>query len=503
MNPREINRRRRQVLGAALSAPALVGAGDQTPALAPSPASGPVPALAQVAGAAPAPRPTQRMPEGFVWGAGTSSYQIEGSPTRAGGGESVWDAFCRMPGAIRDGSSGEMACDHVNRYTGDVALMRRLGLGAYRFSLSWPRLFPEGVGRRHEPGFDFYDRLIDALLEAGITPWITVFHWDYPLALQRRGGWMMRESSDWFADYARAVVERYSDRVRHWLTHNEPEVFIRLGHHLGTHAPGEKRPWADVLRVAHHVLLAHGKAVQAMRAAARQPLEIGIVAALHPGIPASESPADIEAARRFSFDGLAGWLIEPVYKGQWPAAQLAQYAPDLLEHDPADLNTMAQPLDFFAMNTYQGAVVRGLDNGQVQALPREQGHPRTAFAIFDVTPQALRWGPRWYHERYQLPVVVTENGMSLTDWVSLDGRVDDPQRIDFMRRYLRELRQAVTDGVPIKGYFAWSLLDNFEWAEGYRERFGLVFVDWQTQARLPKASFDWYAEVIRSQGATL
>ena len=439
----------------------------------------------------------------FVWGSGTSSYQIEGTPTQDGGGESVWDVFAHRAGTIKDGHTGDVACDHYRRHRDDVGLMKDLGLGAYRFSLSWPRLFPEGTGRQNEKGFAFYDRLIDDLLGAGITPWITLFHWDYPQALQQRGGWMVRESADWFADYAQAAVVRYSDRVKHWFTHNEPEVFIFLGHHLGTHAPGEKRPWADILRISHNVMLAHGKAVQAMRAHARQKIEIGYVAALWPGIPATNDQADLDAARRHTFGGLAGWLLDPVYKGEYPQQQLAEYGNQVPEHDPADLKIMAQALDFFAMNTYQGNLVRAGADGKPQTVAWPQGNPHTAFWVFDVVPQALYWGPRWYHERYKLPIYVTENGMSLTDWVALDGRVDDPQRIDYLRRYLRELARAAGEGVDIRGYFAWSLLDNFEWAEGYRERFGLVHVDFATQQRTPKRSFDWYRETIRANGANL
>ncbi|MEZ5740282.1 MAG: family 1 glycosylhydrolase [Burkholderiaceae bacterium] len=399
---------------------------------------------------------------GFLWGSGTSSYQIEGSPIHDGGGESVWDTFARQPGAIKDGHSGDIACDHYRRHREDVGLMQDLGLGAYRFSIAWSRLFPEGVGRRNENGFAFYDRLIDDLLAAGVTPWITLFHWDYPQALQQRGGWMVRESTDWFADYARAVVERFSDRVRHWFTHNEPEVHIFLGHHQGTHAPGEKRPWADILQISHHMMLAHGKAVQAMRAAARQPLEIGYVAALWPAIPATDSEADLAAARKATFGGLAGWLLEPVYKGEYPQQQLAEYAGQIPRHDANDLEVISQPLDFFAMN----APTRVWSCGPAPTATRRLCHLHRATrarrsGVFDVVPQALYWGPRWYHERYGLPIYVTENGLSLTDWVSIDGRVDDPQRIDFMRRYLRELRRAAGDGVDVRGYFYWSLLDNF------------------------------------------
>ena len=439
----------------------------------------------------------------FVWGSGTSSYQIEGSPIHDGGGESVWDVFSRQPGAIRDGYSGDIACDHYNRHQEDVGLMKELGLGAYRFSLAWSRLFPEGTGRRNEKGFAFYDRLIDDLLAAGVTPWITLFHWDYPQALQERGGWMVRESTDWFADYAQACVERYSDRVKHWFTHNEPEVHIFLGHHLGTHAPGEKREWEDILTISHHMMLAHGKAVQVMRSVARQPLEIGYVAALWPAIPATNSEADIEAARKATFGGLAGWLLEPVYKGEYPQRQLAEYAGKVPKHDPEDLKIMAQPLDFFAMNTYQGVVVRAGPDGEPENLPSPQGTPRTAFWVFELVPEALYWGPRFYHERYGLPVYVTENGLSLTDWKSLNGKVEDPNRIDFMRRYLSQLNRAAADGVDVRGYFYWSLLDNFEWAEGYRERFGLIHVDYQTQQRTPKLSYDWYQQTIRENGANL
>ncbi|MEZ5658421.1 MAG: GH1 family beta-glucosidase [Burkholderiaceae bacterium] len=465
----------------------------------PNPADQPSGARAQ--NQAGAKRPAFR-PD-FVWGSGTSSYQIEGSPLNDGGGASVWDTFAHTPGTIRDGSTGDVACDHYGRHREDVALMKDLGLGAYRFSIAWSRLFPEGTGRRNEKGFAFYDRLVDDLLAAGVTPWITLFHWDLPQALQDRGGWMKRESTDWFADYAQAVVERYSDRVKHWFTHNEPEVHLFLGHHQGTHAPGEKRPWKDILTMSHHMMLAHGKAVQVMRAVAKQPLQIGYVAALWPGIPATESAADIEAARRSTFGGLAGWLLEPVYKGEYPQPQLSEWAGDVPSIYPADMVTISQPLDFFAMNTYQGVVVREGPDGKPQNVPPPHGNPRTAFWVFDVVPKSMYWGARFYHERYGLPVYVTENGLSLTDWVALDGQVHDPNRIDFMHRYLSELRRAAGDGVDIGGYFYWSLLDNFEWAEGYRERFGLVHVDYQTQKRTPKQSFDWYRQTIRENGANL
>ena len=441
--------------------------------------------------------------ERFVWGAATSSYQIEASPTRAGGGASVWDAFCRRPGAIRDGSSGEIACDHYERYRADVALMGELGIRAYRFSIAWPRVLPEGVGPPNGRGYEFYDRLVDALLAAGIEPWVTLFHWDYPEALYRRGGWLNRDSAQWFADYAAAVVARLSDRVTRWITFNEPEVFIVLGHHLGVHAPGDKLPWGEILRVSHHVLLAHGRATLAIRAAAKRPCEIGYVAALEPAIPAGAQAADAEAARRATFSGMAAWLLDPVYLGSYPERELSAWAKDVPAFPAEDLRTIRQPLDFFGANIYQGNVVRAGAEGNAERVPRPPGAPRTLMDVFDVVPEALQWGPRFYWERYRLPVVVTENGLSNCDWVAQDGSVHDPQRIDFMQRYLGQLALARAGGASVRGYFAWSLLDNFEWAEGYRQRFGLVHVDFATQRRTPKDSFRWYRDVIRTNGASL
>jgi beta-glucosidase len=441
--------------------------------------------------------------QGFVWGAATSSYQIEGSPAGSGGGASVWDAFCRRPGAIRDGSSGEIACDHYNLYREDVALMRALGVGAYRFSIAWPRVIPEGVGSPDVAGFDFYDRLVDSLLAAGIEPWVTLFHWDYPEALYKRGGWLDRGSPQWFADYAVAVLARLSDRVTRWITFNEPEVFLVLGHHLGVHAPGDKRPWAEVLRAAHHVMLAHGLATSAIRASSKRPCQIGYVAALEPAIPATAQAGDVEAARRATFSGMAAWLLDPAYLGSYPERELGAWAKDVPQFPADDLRTIRQPLDFFGANIYQGNVVRAGADGAPERVARARGTPRTLMDVFDVVPEALHWGPRFYWERYRLPIVITENGMSGCDWVALDGRVHDPQRVDFMQRYLGQLVLARAAGVDVRGYFAWSLLDNFEWAEGYRQRFGLIHVDFATQRRTPKDSFYWYRDVIRTSGATL
>lgn len=439
----------------------------------------------------------------FVWGAATAAYQIEGANMAEGRGECVWDMLCRKPGAVQRGESGAVACDHYNRYPEDVALMKGLGLDAYRFSFGWPRLFPSGTGERNEPGFDFYDRLIDELLLAGIEPWGTMFHWDYPVDLYHRGGWMNPDSPKWFADYATSLAERYSDRVRHWFTLNEPQCFIGLGLQVGVHAPGDKLAWKEVLLAAHHSMLAHGLAVQALRATAKGSVQIGMAPVGSVSVPASESPADIEAARmatesvtkREIFSN--SWWMDPVLLGHYPEEGLATFGPDVPRFSDSDLATMCQPLDFFGVNTYQAQKVRMGSDGQPEVVERPTGAMRTAFD-WPVEPDCLYWMARFAYERYKLPIVVTENGLSNIDWVALDGGVHDPQRIDYLARHLQGVSRAISDGVDVRGYFQWSLLDNFEWAEGYKQRFGLIYVDYETQKRTPKDSYYWYRDLIAS-----
>ncbi|HSC86980.1 MAG TPA: GH1 family beta-glucosidase [Polyangiaceae bacterium] len=453
---------------------------------------------------------TVGFPDDFVWGAAAASYQIEGASEADGKGPSVWDMFCERPGAVFEGHSGRTAVDHYHRYPEDVALMRELGLGAYRLSLSWSRLFPEGKGRINEAGFDFYDRLLDSLLAAGITPWVTLFHWDYPLALFEQGGWLNRDSADWFAEYAAAVARRFSDRVTHFFTQNEPQVYLGLGHQQGEHAPGLTLPLSQVLLAGHHSLLAHGKAVQALRANARQRLQLGYAPVGLPKLPVSDDPAHLELARRATFTITERnvwnntWWMDPVYLGRYPEQGLEFYGKDAPQVQPEDLAVIHQPLDFFATNIYQGQTVRPASQGpwEFELVQPGVGHAATAFN-WPVTPQALYYGPKFFFERYGLPIVISENGLSSRDWVGLDGRVHDGARIDFTHRYLLELERAIRDGVPTQGYFHWSILDNFEWAAGYRERFGLIHVDYETQRRTPKDSFAWYARVIRSKGRAL
>lgn len=453
--------------------------------------------------------PSSPFPDGFVWGAAAASYQIEGAVHADGRGESIWDRFAHTAGKTWQGHTGDVAVDHYNRYPEDIALLKQMGLQALRLSIAWPRVQPDGSGAPNEAGLGFYDRLIDALLEAGITPWVTLFHWDLPMALHRRGGWQNRDIAEWFSNYTRIVVDRLSDRVRHWMTLNEVQCFIGLGMRTGDQAPGLTLEWADMLHAAHNALLAHGRAVQVIRDRARLNPIIGWAPTGPVAMPLDpDNPAHIAAARErmFSFSEPTHWSYhwysDPVVLGHYPEDGLRCFGLAAPGNWEQDMDVIRQPLDFFGANIYHGTRFRTDAEGRPEAVGRYEGVPFT-HSTWPVTPTALRWGPRFLHERYQLPIVITENGMSGHEWVSLDGEVHDPQRIDYHRRYLRELRKAVSDGVPVQGYFPWSWIDNFEWQGGYQHRFGLIHVDFETLQRTPKDSARWYAEVIRSNGACL
>lgn len=447
-------------------------------------------------------------PKSFTWGAASSAYQIEGAFDTDGRGLSVWDEFCKRPGAVHNNETGNVACDHYHRFADDVQAMRSIGLQAYRLSISWPRVLPEGVGRVNEAGLAFYDRLVDRLLDAGITPWITLFHWDMPQELFLRGGWLNRESADWFAEYAALLAKRLSDRVSNWITLNEPQVYINLGHNEGKHAPGLKLSIRECLTASHNTLLAHGRAVQALRASARQPLKIGWAPVGHTSCPATGSPADIEAARRSMFSVKRkdfwnnSWFGDPVCLGHYPVDGLELFAGDMPKFPSSDLKTIHQPIDFYGLNIYSGDTVEAGPNGEPRSVPAPLGSPITTFRWL-VHPEVLYWGPRLIAERYRLPIAMTENGMANVDWVDLDGKVQDPQRIDFTRRYLLQLARTIKDGTNVIAYFHWSIMDNFEWAEGYKERFGMIHVDYTTLARTLKDSALWYRGVIASNGESL
>ncbi len=446
-----------------------------------------------------------QFPEGFLWGAATAAYQIEGAAAEDGRGPSIWDTFSHTPGAVHGGDTGDVACDHYHRWPLDLQLMREMGLGAYRFSVAWPRVLPQGTGQVNQAGLDFYDRLVDALLESGITPFVTLYHWDLPQALQDRGGWASRDTAQAFAAYAEAVVRRLGDRVRHWITHNEPWVVAFPSHYEGRHAPG-LRDLGVALAVAHNLLLSHGLAVPVLRAGSPG-AEVGITLNFSPARPASPSPEDAEAARRFD-DALNHWFLDPVFGRGYPEGLVRIYGERMPPIAPGDMETIAAPLDFLGVNYYFPAIVRAVPAavepaGAAQLAPDElvaAGHTLTAMG-WPVVPEALRDLLVHIHARCApRAIYITENGAAFRD-EPVDGAVDDPRRIAYLREHIAAAREAIDVGMPLRGYFVWSLLDNFEWAHGYSRRFGLVYVDYTTQRRIPKASADWYRRVIAANGA--
>lgn len=435
-------------------------------------------------------------PKEFLWGAATAAYQVEGGSDERG--ESVWDMFCRRPGAVAFGQNGLDACDHYHEYQKDIRLMQEIGIGAYRFSVSWPRIFPDGLGKINQKGIDFYNQLIDSLLEAGIEPYLTMFHWDYPLALYRRGGWLNPDSPKWFAEYAQTLVALFSDRVSNWMTLNETLCFIGLGHADGTHAPGLRLSEEEVLICAHHSLLAHGLAVQAIRQTAKKEPAVGYAAVGETRIPSSNQKRDIDAARTEMFRvydpqywGNAMWT-DPLFLG-YPKEIRQAFDTYHIKITDEDCRIIREPIDFLGLNIYTAPYIG--HGGQKRSAP---GFSQTAMN-WEITPEALYWGPKFFYDRYHTPIMITENGMANVDIISEDGKVHDPQRIEFLRQYLAQLERCIKDGTDVRAYFLWSLLDNFEWAEGLQKRFGLVYVDYQTQNRIMKDSAYWYKKMIKGE----
>lgn len=443
----------------------------------------------------------------FIWGAATAAYQIEGAWQADGKGPSVWDDFSHERGKIFQDHNGDTACDHYRRMSEDVALMARLGVKHYRFSIAWPRVIPQGTGAANEKGLTFYDRLIDALLAQGITPYVTLFHWDYPSALQARGAWQNPDSPQWFLDYAALCARRFGDRVKDFITFNEPQCFIGLGYGTGIHAPGLRLPGRSLVIMAHHVLVAHGRTTVMLRETVPG-VRVSYAPCGDAAVPVAEIPENIKAARKSYFavppeSGMfnVAWWSDPALLGSYPADGLALYEPFLPKGWEADLKVIHQPLDYYCQNIYNGRLVAAEEGIPRQVTP-PPGTAKTAIG-WQITPDALYWGPRFLYERYGTPIVISENGMSNTDVVSLDGKVHDPQRQDYLHRYLLAYRRAAEEGIPLKGYFQWSLMDNFEWAMGYHDRFGMIYVDYATQRRIPKDSAYWYQAVMESNGANL
>jgi beta-glucosidase len=450
-----------------------------------------------------------QFPPGFVWGTATSAYQIEGAHAEDGKGESVWDRFASDPANIADRRDGRVACDHYHRHREDVALMASLGLRAYRFSVAWPRVVPDGDGAVNEAGLAFYDRLVDALLERGIRPFATLFHWDLPQALQDRGGWTRRATVDAFARYAELVVRRLGDRVKDWITHNEPWVVAFCGHLFGVHAPGLK-DLRTALATAHGILVSHGRAVRAIRAA-RPDARVGIVHNLEWVEPASDRIEDVAAATRH--DGAFNrWFLDPVFGRGYPGDLVAWYGPDAPRVEPGDLEEMAAPMDFLGVNYYTRRVMahdpagRGAAGRSVLAA-RQVYWPFVARAEFDeweVAPEGLyRTLLRVQRDYRPAAIYVTENGTSWPDQPGADGAVHDLLRLRYVARHAAAVRQAIEDGADVRGYFLWSLLDNFEWGFGFTKRFGIVHVDYGTQARTVKDSGRWYGQAAAANGFPL
>lgn len=442
---------------------------------------------------APGDSPGGSQKDTFVWGASTSAYQIEGGATADGRGPSIWDSYCRQKGRIANGDTGDVACDHYHRYPEDIALLRQLGVGAYRFSVSWPRLLPEGRGKMNPAGAAFYDRLIDGLLEAGIEPWLCLYHWDLPQAIDDAGGWPSRDSAGWFADYALLVGHRYGDRVRRFATFNEPSVFSIFGYAFGWQAPGLTDRQA-FLRTIHHVNLAHGRAVDALRGAVPN-AAIGVIHNLQPCHAASDRPADGAAAAALDLYWNRAFP-DPQVLGYYPPALADELAPYIR---PGDLAAICRPIDWFGLNHYSPIYARADDTavlGFTWAGPPDE-IPRSDVG-WQIAPAAFRDTLLDVSRRYRLPVYVTENGAGGKDAPGPDGSVDDPHRIAYLQAYIAALFEARAAGADVRGYFVWSLLDNFEWGSGYGDRFGIVYVDYPTLRRIPKSSFRWYAERIRA-----
>lgn len=433
----------------------------------------------------------QRFPADFIWGVATSAFQIEGAAHADGKGESIWDEFCRVPGAIADGSNGDVACEHYQRLDSDLDLIAALGVDAYRFSIAWPRVQPQGEGPFNQAGLAFYERLVDGLLKRGVRPYATLYHWDLPLALQRRyGGWVSRDTASRFADYAEMIARRLGDRIESFATHNEPWVTAMLGHERGNFAPGI-RDRRVAYQVAHHVLLSHGMALRALRNSAPH-AEVGIVLNMSPVSPATDSAVDAHHAQLE--DGrLIRWYADPLFKGRYPADMLEHLGEDAPRTMSGDAELIAQPIDFLGINYYHPTV----SSGSNPSAPATEG-ARVTDMGWEVAPRRLTDLLLRLQRDYTLPTVyITENGAAYKDQ-PVDGRVEDEERRHYIESHLSAVADAIERGVQVGGYFVWSLLDNFEWAEGYRKRFGIVHVDYATQRRTLKRSAEWYRDLLRA-----
>ena len=438
-------------------------------------------------------------PAGFLWGSATASYQVEGAFNEDGRTPSIWDTFSKMPGKTVDGATGDVADDHYHRYKGDIQLMKNLGVKSYRFSISWSRVFPDGSGKPNPKGLDFYNKLVDELLKNGIEPFATLYHWDLPQVLQDKyGGWEGRETSEAFANYAGYAAEKLSDRVKHFFTINEFGAFVELGYNIGIHAPGIKLPPGRFNQTRHHAVLGHGLAVQAIRARAKAGTKVGLAENMTICVPVIENDEHIKAATEAARQ-LNAQYMTVIQEGKYTDLYLQNAGKDAPKFTDADLKTISSPLDFAGINIYTPTYIRADGSKQGFAVvPQPASYPHMISQWLTVGPEALYWGPRHVNKIWGVKeIYITENGCSSSDIPAADGKVYDTDRVMYLRNYLSQLQRATVDGIPVKGYFLWSLMDNFEWADGYSNRFGLHYVDYKTQKRTPKLSADFYKEVIK------
>jgi beta-glucosidase len=451
---------------------------------------------------------SRQFPEGFYWGTATSSYQIEGAWNEDGKGPSIWDTYAHTPGKIQNNDTGDIANDHYHRYEEDVALMRSIGSNAYRFSIAWPRIFPQGTGSPNVKGLDFYNRLVDELVAAGITPFATLYHWELPQALQDNGGWQNRDTVKAFSDYAGYVAEKLSDRVRHFFTINEFRTFVDAGHHGhelqvpgGTMtislAPGLTLAPGELNQVRHHAVLGHGMAVQAIRARGKPGTKVGPAEVILCGVPLIENADHIKAAQIYTRERNAPFLTV-MLEGKYTDAYLKDAGKDAPRFTDEDLKVIASPMDFVGINVYKPDVyVLASDRAPGwREIPYAKAHPKMHNRWLTLAPEAMYWAPKLVQSLWGAKeIFITENGCASDDVLAEDGNVYDTDRVMFLRSYLTQLQRATADGVPVKGYFHWSTMDNFEWTAGFGNRFGIVYVDFKTQKRIPKLSAAWFREV--------
>lgn len=439
---------------------------------------------------------TYQFPEGFVWGAATASYQIEGAWNEADKGESIWDRFSHTPGKIDHGDTGDIACDHYHRWAEDLVLMKKMGLKAYRFSVSWPRVLPKGHGKVNQTGLDFYNKLVDRLLESNIEPYLTLYHWDLPQSLQEEGGWPARNIVDAFVEYADVLSRALGDRVKNWITFNEPWVSAFVGYRDGRHAPGHT-DLREALAASHHLLLAHGRTVPVIRRNCPD-ANLGITLNLTPQVPASPSLPDRVAATWV--DGYINrWFLDPLVGRGYPQDMVTAFGNDMDFIQPLDLDVVSVPMDFLGVNYYTRNIVRSDKLSESENAPRKmiRGNEITEMD-WEVYPEGIYNILGRLHFDYAFPAIyITENGAAFQDQIDAEGRVDDPARLSYIKRHLEQVHRAIAIGVPVRGYFAWSLMDNFEWAYGYAKRFGLIYVDFETRQRILKSSGKWYRQAIK------